>query len=377
MSNFVYVSLAGGLFVVNLAVLLCLYIFKRNASYMSLSVDAQNGEVPFLSLTQGLFFTAAAVLLPYFSNAVAFYTDLTFFTAAGLAVFVAAVGFVPVRSPWARAAITVAEFCAFAAAVFVLPTPDFLTRADMPLPIGKALTALVWLAVYKVSGFGGKHDELVWEQTFFAGVVCFCAVFITSLPSREVLQTGGLLLAVSLAVVPFAVLYGADVTPSKPLVNLLNLAVTGVGYCWVVQGVWGCAVLLLSYPLFELIFCLTRAFGNLFRRQDRKRLVFVCDEMKAVGMTPWKIVDFVFKRNLLFGAMLLLTLDRVYLQKQMVLLAALLYAKFAINIVSPGTMKSSFRGLLKQIGADAKKGWRETGDSLTAVKEKYKDSDKK
>ena len=132
MSNFVYVSLAGGLFVVNLAVLLCLYIFKRNASYMSLSVDAQNGEVPFLSLTQGLFFTAAAVLLPYFSNAVAFYTDLTFFTAAGLAVFVAAVGFVPVRSPWARAAITVAEFCAFAAAVFVLPTPDFLTRADMP-----------------------------------------------------------------------------------------------------------------------------------------------------------------------------------------------------------------------------------------------------
>ena len=376
MSDFVYVLFAGGLFVVNLAVLLCLYVFKRNASYMSLSVDAENGEVPFMSLTQGLFFTAAAALLPYFSNGAAFYAGVPFFTAAGLAAFVVAAGCLPVGSPLARAAVAVAEFCAFAAAVFVLPTPDFLTKASMPLPIAKTLTALAWFALYKASGFGGKHDELVWEQAFFAGLVCFCAVFITSVPSREVLQTGGLLLTVSLAVAPFAVLYGADVAPSKPLVNLLNLAVTGVGYCWAVRGAWGCAVLLLSYPLFELIFCLWRAFGNLFRRQDKKRPVFICDEMSAVGMTPRQIAGFVFKRNVLFGAMLLLTLDRVYLQTQMVLLAAVLYAKFAMNVVNPGVTQASFRGLLKQIGSDAKKGWRETGDSFAALKEKYKDSDK-
>lgn len=377
MSDFVYLLFSGGLLIVDLAVLLCLYVFGRNASYMTLSADEKGGEVPFFNTVQVLFFAAAAIGVLLFSAGTGFYENKAVCTAIGLAVVFVLTGFVPEKSRKLHILSSVVELGALTAAVFVLPAPDVLTAWKMPLPAAKVLIAAIWFSMCKIGEFGAKRDELICGQAFFVGLVLFLAVFVTHFPPRAVLQTGGLLLPLMIAAVPFRVLYGLDIVLKKPFVNLLNLTMTGAGFALTVQGAWGCGILLLTYPLFELLFGAWRLFSNLFRRKEKRLPVFVCGMLEQNGYSSWRIVDFVFRRNLVFGAMMLLTLDRLYLQKQMVMLAVLLYVKFAMNIANPGAAKASLRSLFKQIGEDARKGWRETGDSIAALKEKYKDSDKR
>lgn len=377
MSDFVYLLFSGGLLIVDLAVLLCLYVFGRNASYMTLSADEKGGEVPFFNTVQALFFAAAAIGVLLFSAGTGFYENKAVCAAIGLAVVFVTAGFVPEKSPKLRIVSSVIELGTLTAAVFVLPAPDVLPAWNMPLPAAKVLIAVVWFLMCKIGEFGAKRDELICGQAFFVGLVLFLAVFVTHFPLRAVLQTGGLLLPLMIAAVPFQVLYGLDIVLKKPFVNLLNLMMTGAGFALAAQGAWGCGILLLTYPLFELVFGSWRLFSNLFRRKEKRLPVFVCAMLEQNGYTSWRIVDFVFRRNLVFGAMMLLTLDRLYLQKQMVMLAVLLYVKFAMNIANPGAAKASLRSLFKQIGEDARKGWRETGDSIAALKEKYKDSDKR
>lgn len=377
MSDFVYLLFSGGLLIVDLAVLLCLYVFGRNASYMTLSADEQSGEIPYFNTVQSLFFLAAAGCVLFFSAGTGFYENKAVCAAIGLAAVFVLAGFIPEKSPKLKAASSVAELGALTAAVFVLPAPDVLTAWNVPLPAAKVLIAVVWFSMCKIGEFGTKRDELICGQAFFVGLVLFLAVFVTHFPLRAVFQTGGFLLPLMLAAVPFQVLYGLDIVLKKPFVNLLNLMMTGAGFALAVQGAWGCGILLLTYPLFELVFGSWRLFSNLFRRKEKRLPVFVCAMLEQNGYTSWRIVDFVFRRNLVFGAMMLLTLDRLYLQKQMVMLAVLLYVKFAMNIANPGAAKASLRSLFKQIGEDTRKGWRETGDSIAALKEKYKDSDKR
>ena len=102
MSDFVYLLFSGGLLIVDLAVLLCLYVFGRNASYMTLSADEQSGEIPYFNTVQSLFFLAAAGCVLFFSAGTGFYENKAVCAAIGLAAVFVLAGLCPLLLNWGR-----------------------------------------------------------------------------------------------------------------------------------------------------------------------------------------------------------------------------------------------------------------------------------
>ncbi|HBO58485.1 MAG TPA: hypothetical protein DD624_01050 [Alphaproteobacteria bacterium] len=377
MSNTVYLLFTIGLFVVDFAALICLFVLKRRSEYLGTPVAGDEvREVPYWNMVQGVLFAAAATGLFVLAPDKVPYESVSGNVFGVLILFFALSGFVPRSSSLGRQAAFLLEFGALVSAVFMLPAPPFFQKIQAPLPVVKVGVAAVWMFLFKQCGFGGKRGGLVCAQTFFVGATFFAAVFLTHAP-RALSEFGGIFLPLTAAAYCMTVLYNTDASLGKPLENVFNIAVTGMCFQLAEKGLGGCALLLLSYPLFELFFGAWRRFKNLFRRKEKRVPVFFYELLEARGFSESQIVAFVLRRDFLFGAMVLLTLDRAYIQPQMVVLAFVLYLKFAIGISNPDAGKATVRGLFKQIGADARKGWGEANEAYAVVKEKYKDSDKK
>lgn len=377
MSNTVYLFFIIGLFVVDFAVLLCLFVLKRRSEYLSGPIAGDEmREVPYLNSVQGVCFFAATAGLFFLAPDKVPYESVNGNVFGVLMLFFALAGFIPRSSALGRKAAFLLEFGALVSAVFMLPAWPVFQKIPAPLPVVKVGAAAVWMLLFKQCGFGGKRGGLVCAQVFFIGATFFAALFLTRAP-RALTEFGGIFLPLTAAMYCLAVLYKVDVSLKKPLENVLNVAVTGMCFQLAEKGLGGCAALLLSYPLFELFFGAGRFVKNLFRRRENRVPVFFYELLEARGFPIDRIAGFILRRNLLFGAMVLLTLDRAYIQPQMVVIAIVLYAKFAIGIANPDAGKTTVRGLFRQIGADARKGWSETNEAYAALKEKYKDSDKK
>lgn len=376
MSNWNYLIFTGVLLFLNAAAVLCLFVFKRHNDFLRADSDDGDCELPWVNLITAASFACAAAGMYRLGGGNAVFGNEYIVCAAALAAFFGADGFVPRNNRWEKTLVALSEIAALTFAVFRLPAPDFFAKFNAPAEVVKAVAAVAVWSVFKMQGFGGRNKTLTYAQILFVGMTLFLSVFITAYQPHIFLQTGGALLFVPmLALAPFVLLYGAEPDLSRPVFNLFNMTAVLMSAGLIYTGAWGCGVLLVSYPLFEAGLGLWQAGKNLMSRN--KKPVFLFELLEVHGFSKGYAAGFAFKRNLLFCALVLLLLDRPFFQMQVVLICVLLYLKFAMNILNPDMRNATFRQLFTQIKSDARKSWRETNSTIAALKEKYKDPDKR
>lgn len=364
MSYMSFLIASGAFFVADMVVLTVCYLFFSRKNFMVLDTEKDLNVFPRAFPIQLLLLTAGAALLMHMNG---FLMKKYVLTAFGAGILTAASS-VPFSNRRAVGiGLSVFRFAVFAALVFLSPEdPPFIATLPYPPVAVKLVLALIWTLVFeKIAKTTGDTSLLFLGQMLYVGGVMFAAVFLTIVP-LFFCQTGSILLFAALALLPFPIVMGAALPASPLFFGAVSFFITVLAWMMTVSGHWATAVILLSFYFTDAVYGLVVFFKNLFRRE--KFPLVLSDRFKMMGATDYQIFSVVFRREALFGAMTLFALRFPESQVKLLMITALLYLKFMLNIFSPALQKTSYGQLFRQIKDDVKKNIKDAAQTVEDFK---------
>lgn len=357
------------LVLVDIALLYGYFLYTEHGSYQKISNDVITPVLPKAGLIQSFVFIVSAVVFYFFVNDKAWFHESKLFDFMLFMTGFWLIGFIPAKNIVVKVIINLIQLAAFVFFMLRVPDNELLNKINLPPEAAKVLSALVWFFVFKLSCLLNKWEGIIYEQAFYIGLTFVIAPF-TNVPVMLVplLQFGGILFPIILMLAPFFYVLNYKLPLPPAARDLFCFVITGLSGLMILTGNWGSAVLLLSYILFEGVVILYRGIKRILLRSNQPLSFY--ETLQSYGIPDKTIVNFILRRNILFGALVLFSIDK-NIQAQVALISVLLYLKFYFNVMNPRSSKSSLFALGRQLKADAKNTIKETEKSISQIKEMY------
>lgn len=369
MANTPYVIFLACLLLIDGVILYSYFLYCEQKNYRNVKNEFIVVTLKHAGIIQAVAFVFSMGLLYFFMPDKTWFHDSRFLYFGVLLTCFGLLGLMPRKKRSCRIAANLFELAGIAAFVWFMPETEFLSKTALRPEAFKIIAALVWFTVFKLTCSLDKLEGLIYEQSFYLGFCCALLIIFFQRPLLSLLQTGGLFCPLIFLLAPFFYIFNYRLPMGGPARNIMCVAVTGLAFFLIADGQWGIAVLMLSYILFEGVVIVCRFLKNLLFRQ--KNPLFFFETLQARGLPDRIIVNFILRRNILLSVLIVFG---VYasVQIQTVILAALLYLKFYLNVINPSSSKSSLIDLYKQAKKDARKGLDETKKDISQLKEIYK-----
>lgn len=369
MANTPYVIFLACLLLIDGVILYSYFMYCEQKNYRNIKNEFIVVTLKQAGIIQAAAFVISFAFLYFFTPDKTWFNDSGFLYFVGLLCCFGLLGLLPGKNKFCRILRSLIELAGIAALVWLMPETEFLSKSPLRPEAFKIIAALVWFIVFKLACSLDKLEGLVYEQSFYLGFCCAILIIFFQRPLLSLLQTGALFCPLIFLLAPFYYIFNYRLPMGNAARNMMCLAVTGLAFFLAANGQWGIAILMLSYTFFEGVIIILRSLKNLVLR--RKEPLFFFETLQARGLSGRIIVNFILRRNILMSALIIFS---VYasIQMQTVILAALLYLKFYLNIINPSSSKSSLIDLYRQAKTDARKSLDETKKDFSQLKELYK-----
>lgn len=363
MSNFAYFLFEFILFLISTGSLLAYHLIKERADLMEFSVKVPSKIEKTGNIFILVFFVLGVSSFYLFNSENRIFSDGIFIKLVPMMGIYFLFGFLPTKSR----SLTI--FKGFLEFVVLFCTVGFL-NLSIALKIQMYLIIGLFL-VYKQPSIQRKYEVPVYCQMITTSLIMFATSLLISNNLKAVLQLGGIIFSVMFIVLPFQKIYQVSVKLNQYFINLFQGFLIAISLYLISEGNVGACFVLLSYPLFEMCFAIFLKIYNLLKKQKAPCLMM--DILDVFGSSDFDKGMFVFRRNILFGALFLFVMYVPGWQFQVVLLTVIIYLKFAVSYVVGPSSNASFRTLFKDMKNDIKKSISETEYAWNRIKQR-KDS---
>lgn len=353
-------------FIIAASVLIGFYFCKEHSEIMSFNIYDENVGFRQCSYIVTFLIIILSVAWYFISpngsklNSV---ENLAFVVSALLLMLM---GLIPCGKKCSKIIVPILEFGIFFIGIYCYIVPE----RDLTF---KLISVFSSFALYKFMGIYEKYSVVIYSQGLSIALPLFVAALLPEIssPIMPFVQLGGLIFVVCSAILPFSVYYHVELSLEKPLVNLINGMIVLIALFVAKINSSTSAVLLISYPVFEILFLICLLLHKLFHFDFKQKTYLLLDILGSYGASDAQKAIFVFKRSVLFSSLFLFSIWNKEFQPMLRGLYFVIVVRFCYRFLNPEAAQASFRSLFRQMKNDLKTGLNETNAAYERLKEKH------